>query len=95
MLHLKDAGMSMKELKQYTAWRAMGDKTIHERMHLLEKCKRIVEVEIQALQQNLLVLNRKIEFYKEKIKGINMSLSFIQMKSKSHKNKWCKAEGDF
>ncbi|WP_426982438.1 hypothetical protein ACP059_10805 [Bacillus cabrialesii] len=65
----------MKELKQYTAWRAMGDKTIHERMHLLEKCKRIVEVEIQALQQNLLVLNRKIEFYKEKIKGINMSLS--------------------
>lgn len=65
----------MKELKQYTAWRAMCDKTIHERMHLLEKRMRIVEVEIQALQQNLLVLNRKIEFYKEKIKGINMSLS--------------------
>ncbi|MGG1241740.1 hypothetical protein ABE187_02525 [Bacillus cabrialesii] len=85
----------MKELKQYTAWRAMGDKTIHERMHLLEKCKRIVEVEIQALQQNLLVLNRKIEFYKEKIKGINMSLSCIKMKTKSHKNKWSKAEGDF
>ncbi|MDO8225934.1 hypothetical protein [Bacillus cabrialesii] len=75
LLHLKDAGMSMKELKQYTAWRAMCDKTIHERMHLLEKRMRIVEVEIQALQQNLLVLNRKIEFYKEKIKGINMSLS--------------------
>ncbi|WP_252350250.1 hypothetical protein [Bacillus cabrialesii] len=75
----------MKELKQYTAWRAMGDKTIHKRMHLLGKCKRIVEVEIQTLQQNLLVLNRKIEFY----------LSCIKMKTKSHKNKWSKAEGDF
>ncbi len=72
----------MTELKQYTTWRAMGDETIHDRMHLLEKRKHFVELEIQALQQNLHVLNRKIEFYKDQIKGINMSLSFIQMKRK-------------
>lgn len=82
----------MTELKQYTAWRAMGDETIHDRMHLLEKRKHMVELEIQALQQNLQVLNRKIEFYKDQIKGINMSLSFIQMKRISHKNKRFKAE---
>lgn len=59
----------MTELKQYTTWRAMGDETIHDRMHLLEKRKHFVELEIQALQQNLHVLNRKIEFYKDQIKG--------------------------
>ncbi|WP_436835276.1 MerR family transcriptional regulator [Bacillus subtilis] len=69
LLHLKDSGMSMTELKQYTTWRAMGDETIHDRMHLLEKRKHFVELEIQALQQNLHVLNRKIEFYKDQMKG--------------------------
>ncbi|MEC1587109.1 hypothetical protein P9D80_17555 [Bacillus spizizenii] len=47
----------------------MGEETIHERMHLLEKRKHMVEIEIQALQQNLQVLNRKIECYKDQIKG--------------------------
>ncbi|WP_083427945.1 MerR family transcriptional regulator [Bacillus sp. FMQ74] len=69
LLHLKDSGMSMTELKQYTTWRAMGDETIHDRMHLLEKRKHMVELEIQALQRNLEVLNRKIVFYKDQIKG--------------------------
>nr|WGD95419.1 MerR family transcriptional regulator [Bacillus subtilis] len=53
LLHLKDSGMSMAELKQYTAWRKMGNETIYDRMHLLEKCKRRVELDIQALQQNI------------------------------------------
>jgi DNA-binding transcriptional MerR regulator len=69
LLHLKDSGMSMAELKQYTKWRAMGDETIPERMDLLEKRKHLVEQEIQALQQNLDILNRKIVFYKDQLKG--------------------------
>lgn len=69
LLHLKDSGMSMTELKQYTKWRAMGDETIHERMNLLEKRKRLVELEIQALQQNLVILDRKITFYRDQLKG--------------------------
>lgn len=69
LLHLKDSGMSMAELKQYTAWRKMGNETIYDRMHLLEKCKVRVELDIQALQQNLLVLNRKIAFYRDQING--------------------------
>lgn len=60
LLHLKNSGMSMTELKHYTKWRKMGDETIPERMDLLEKRKRLVEREIQALQQNLDILNRKI-----------------------------------
>jgi DNA-binding transcriptional MerR regulator len=69
LLHLKDSGMSITELKQYTKWRAMGDETIPERMDLLEKRKSLVEKEIQALQQNLDILNRKIVYYQDQLKG--------------------------
>ncbi|WP_223068075.1 MerR family transcriptional regulator [Paenibacillus caui] len=69
LLHLKNSGMSMTELKRYTEWRAMGDKTIPERLDLLEERKRLVELEIQALEQNLDILNRKIVFYEDQLKG--------------------------
>lgn len=69
LLHLKDSGMSMTELKQYTKWRAMGDETIPDRKDLLEKRKELVEKEIQNLQQNLEILNRKVEFYNDHLKG--------------------------
>lgn len=80
LLHLKGSGMSMTELKQYTKWRAMGEATIPERLDLLEKRKRLVEQEMQALQQNLDILNRKVEFYEDQLKGNKYGLSFIQMK---------------
>ncbi|MGG3575156.1 MerR family transcriptional regulator [Bacillus gobiensis] len=69
LLHLKGSGMSMTELKQYTKWRAMGEATIPERLDLLEKRKRLVEQEMQALQQNLDILNRKVEFDEDQLKG--------------------------
>jgi DNA-binding transcriptional MerR regulator len=69
LLHLKSSGMSMKELKQYTKWRSMGDETIPERLELLEEKKSQVEKEIRALQENLDILNRKIGFYKDRSKG--------------------------
>ncbi|HHQ8914725.1 TPA: MerR family transcriptional regulator [Bacillus cereus] len=69
LLHLKGSGMSMTELKLYTKWRAMGEETIPERLDLLEQRKHVVKQEIQALQQNLDILNRKIVFYKDHLKG--------------------------
>jgi DNA-binding transcriptional MerR regulator len=71
LLHLKDSGMSMTELKQYTEWREMGDETISERLDLFKKRKRLVELEIQSLQDSLDILNRKIVFYNDKLKGLS------------------------
>jgi len=68
LLHLKDSGMSMAELKQYTEWRAMGESTILERLDLIEKRRNLVELEMKALQQNLDILNRKVQFYKDQLK---------------------------
>ncbi|UOQ45781.1 MerR family transcriptional regulator [Halobacillus salinarum] len=69
LLHLKNSGMSMTELKQYTQWREIGDETLKERKELLEKRKQLVEEEMESLQKNLDVLNRKIEFYEDRLKG--------------------------
>ncbi|WP_456271189.1 MerR family transcriptional regulator [Bacillus sp. AK031] len=69
LLHLKDSGMSMAELKQYTKWRSMGDETIHNRMELLEKRQTLVRKEIQELQKNLDILDRKVVFYKDQLNG--------------------------
>lgn len=69
LLHLKDSGMLITELKQYTKWHAIGDKTIQERLDLLENRKHLVQQEIQTLQQNLDILNRKIEFYNDRLRG--------------------------
>lgn len=69
LLHLKGSGMSVIELKKYTEWRSMGDETIPDRLNLLEERKHLVELEMQALQQNLDILNRKIEFYNDQLKG--------------------------
>ncbi|MGC5772100.1 MerR family transcriptional regulator [Paenibacillus pabuli] len=69
LLHLKHSGMSMVELKQYTEWRAMGEGTIYDRLHLLEQRKGKVEQEMQTLQESLNILNQKIMFYHDQIKG--------------------------
>ena len=70
LLHLKDSGMSLTELKQYTEWRAIGDETIPERLDLLEQRKRLVELgDIQTLQHSLDILNRKVVFYNDRLKG--------------------------
>lgn len=69
LLHLKGSGMTITELKKYTEWRSMGDQTIYERKNLLEKRKQMVADEMKALQENLDILNRKIEFYEDRLKG--------------------------
>ncbi|MFS0906600.1 MerR family transcriptional regulator [Priestia aryabhattai] len=69
LLHLKGSGMSVTELKKYTKWRSMGVETIPDRLDLLKKRKHLVELEMQALQQNLDILNRKIEFYNDQLEG--------------------------
>jgi DNA-binding transcriptional MerR regulator len=69
LLHLKDSGMLVTELREYTKWRKIGDETIPERLDLLKNRKHLVEREIKVLQQSLDILNRKIEFYNDQLKG--------------------------
>ncbi|EAC3450556.1 MerR family transcriptional regulator [Listeria monocytogenes] len=67
LLHLKGAGLSIEELKQYTIWRTTGDSTISERLNMLKEKKVVLEQEIENLQKNLDTVVRKIGIYEEKI----------------------------
>lgn len=67
LLHLKGAGLSIEELKQYTIWRAAGDSTISERLNMLKEKQIVLEQEIENLQKNLDTVVRKIGIYEEKI----------------------------
>ncbi|ECB9797832.1 MerR family transcriptional regulator [Listeria monocytogenes] len=67
LLHLKGAGLSIEELKQYTIWRAAGDSTISERLNMLKEKKIVLEQEIENLQKNLDTVVRKIRIYEEKV----------------------------
>ncbi|EAC9052724.1 MerR family transcriptional regulator [Listeria monocytogenes] len=67
LLHLKGAGLSIEELKQYTIWRTAGDSTISKRLNMLKEKKIVLEQEIENLQKNLDTVVRKIGIYEEKI----------------------------
>ncbi|EIN5664633.1 MerR family transcriptional regulator [Listeria monocytogenes] len=67
LLHLKGAGLSIEELKQYTIWRTTGDSTISERLNMLKEKKVVLEQEIESLQKNLDTVVRKIGIYEEKV----------------------------
>lgn len=65
---LKDTGMPIKEIKKYAKLRAMGKTTMNERMDMLTNHRVILKGEIEKLQEHLIKLDEKIEFYKNEIK---------------------------
>lgn len=79
LLHLKGTGMTMAELKQYVAWRAQGDATIQQRIKLLRRVKQDAEDQIRELENNLAIVNHKIDWYSGKLdETINTDEDFEQ-----------------
>lgn len=72
LMHLKGTGMSIKDIKQYVVWRAMGDSTIANRTKLLEKTKANFLNDYAQLEHHLQVLTDKINWYHEKTAGTIM-----------------------
>lgn len=64
---LKKINMSIKEIQNYSDLRNLGDKTIFERMNLLEEQKNKLIKEQEELQSSISYLDKKIEIYKYKI----------------------------
>lgn len=73
LLHLKSAGFSINELRQYTVWRTAGDSTISMRLSFLKEKQKHLEKEIHELQQSLDTINHKIDIYQEKLVHLNES----------------------
>ena len=61
---LKNTGMSLKDIKRYFDLCKEGDGTVRERLAIFESHRLHILEEIEALQENLQRIERKIEWYK-------------------------------
>jgi len=64
---LKETGMLLRDIKKYSDLRAEGDETTPERLEMLEKHRLFVIDEQNKWSRNLDNLDKKIEFYKNKV----------------------------
>lgn len=60
---LKETGMPIKDIKIYSKLRADGDATLTERKEMLEKHRSELRERIITLQQNMTLLEDKIDYY--------------------------------
>lgn len=65
---LKQTGMPLKNIKEYSNLRDQGDSTINERLSLLYEQKQRLEQNSKQLEEHILFLNNKIDIYKAKMK---------------------------
>lgn len=62
---LKDMEMPIYQMKEYARLREIGDSTIRARMNLLERHKKAILEKITRLNNNLILLENKIDIYKK------------------------------
>ncbi|WP_353485866.1 MerR family transcriptional regulator [Apilactobacillus xinyiensis] len=67
LLCLKNTGMTMCEMSRYVELRSQGDSTMHERKKLLSQVKDRSEQQIKEIQDNLKVVEHKIDWYDGRI----------------------------
>jgi DNA-binding transcriptional MerR regulator len=65
IVRLKETGMSLENILQYSQLRAMGKSTLRARQVLLEKHRDKLKVRIDNERQHLQALESKIEYYIE------------------------------
>lgn len=60
---LKQAGVSVKDIKSFLDWCMEGDSTIDQRMELMQRQRDSVQQQIEQLQNTLAVLDYKCWYY--------------------------------
>ncbi|UQS81917.1 MerR family transcriptional regulator [Bombilactobacillus folatiphilus] len=69
LLCLKEAGLSIDELKQYVYWDQQGDQTITQRIALLNQAHERLTQQADEIQHHLQLLNDKITWYHQRQQG--------------------------
>jgi DNA-binding transcriptional MerR regulator len=67
LLHLKNTGMSLKDVKQFAMWGHIGDETMEERLALLTNHRKKVVADLEKLRQSLEFLDKKINVYENNL----------------------------
>ncbi len=67
LLRLKNTGMPLREIKRYSDLRYKGDSTVPERLEILLKHKKYIDIQRKQWDEYAENLCRKIEVYKNMI----------------------------
>ncbi|WP_024832530.1 MerR family transcriptional regulator [Ruminiclostridium josui] len=60
---LKNTGMSIKQIREFVALSAQGKETLKQRCDMLIAHKKIVESQIEEMQNHLIKVTHKIEYF--------------------------------
>ena len=60
---LKNTGMPIKKIKQFTDWQNEGNQTLHPRNDMLENHKEDILTQIEDLKKHLRLIDRKLDYY--------------------------------
>ena len=63
---LKSTGMSLEDIKRFSDLRALGDSSVSDRKHMLIEHSKKLKSHIQRLQDELDVVEYKVEAYQQK-----------------------------
>lgn len=66
---LRATGMPLRQMQRFAAAYQAGDASLRERIELLQAHREKVLAQIDELQQNLTVIEMKIQMYQEKEEG--------------------------
>ncbi|CCN85989.1 MerR family transcriptional regulator [Vibrio nigripulchritudo] len=69
IVRLKDTGMSLADIKEYSELQYQGDSTLVARKELLSQHRRYLKAEIEKQQNHLSALNAKIHYYEKELKS--------------------------
>ncbi|MGY3702966.1 hypothetical protein BW731_04320 [Vagococcus martis] len=67
LMHMKDTGMSLQDMKQYVVLRKQDNPSLKELMSILVTHRNKINEQILNYQQNLDLLDKKIAVYEEEI----------------------------
>ncbi|WP_077065141.1 MerR family transcriptional regulator [Gracilibacillus massiliensis] len=83
ILHMKETGMSLEDLKRYTKSWELGDAGMPELLEILINHRAKVMEKLETYKKNLELVNTKIDFYQsnlEKNKAADLYETFVQKK---------------
>ena len=92
---LKDAGLQIKEIRQYIDWFREGDSTLQQRLELFQSRRKLVEKEIKRLQTVLNKVRFKEILYKEAVKLGSLEEASSEKRLLNLKKKLFESPDDF
>ena len=66
---LKNAGLSIEEIKRFSDWVQQGDSTLRQRYELFANQKLAVENQIEELKKSLEIIEHKMSYYKKAVEA--------------------------